>query len=111
MLRFCYIIALVWARLGFVISLFMWAQPIALAQIIPGEPPTEVRIPFAPVPAKVNGQTVLVYELHITSFLLREITLNRIEVLGDGPIREPILRYQGNDLIGGFTITACGVYV
>ena len=86
--------------MGFVTSLLMWAQPIALAQIIPGEPPAEVRIPFAPVPAKVNGQTVLAYELHITNFLPREITLNRIEVLGEGPIGEPILRYQENDLIG-----------
>jgi murein DD-endopeptidase len=88
------------ARLGFVTSLLMLAQPIALAQIIPGEPPAEVRVPFAPVPATVNGQTVLAYELHITNFLPREITLNRIEVLGDNPFREPILRYQENDLIG-----------
>src|SRR5215468_2198157 len=100
MLLFSNMIARVWVRVGFVTSLLIGARSIALAQIIPGEPPAEVRIPFAPVPATINGQTVLAYELHITNFLPREITLNRIEVLGDGPIREPILKYQENDLIG-----------
>jgi hypothetical protein len=100
MLRFSYAIASVWARVGFVISLLTWAQPAALAQIIPGEPPAEVRIPFAPVPARVNGQTVLAYELHITNFLPREIGLDRIEVLGDGPAREPIVSFQENGLMG-----------
>jgi murein DD-endopeptidase len=85
---------------GFVLCSLAGTLPGAFAQIVPGEPPAEVRIPFAPVPAKVNGQTVLAYELHITNFLPREITLNGIEVLGDGPVREPILRYQENDLIG-----------
>jgi murein DD-endopeptidase len=100
MLRFSYMTARVWARVGFVTGFLMWGQPIALTQIISGEPPAEVRIPFAPVPATVNGQTVLAYELHITNFLSREITLNRIEVLGDDPAREPLLMYQENDLIG-----------
>ena len=95
------------ARVGFVTNLLMWAQLIALAQIIPGEPPIEVRIPFAPVPATINGQTVLAYELHITNFLPREITLNHIEVLGDAPDRKPILSYEGNELIG--TIRQYGV--
>ena len=85
--------------MGAALSLLAWAQPIALAQAVPGEPPTEVRIPFAPVPATINGHIVLAYELHVTNFLPREISLNRIEVLGDGPIREPILSYQENDLI------------
>jgi hypothetical protein len=53
----------------------------------------------AGLPAKVDSQMVLAYELHITNFLPREISLNRIEVLGDGPIREPIISYQENDLI------------
>src|SRR5579871_1219168 len=87
-------------RVGFFTSLLLCTQGIALAQLIPTEPPVEVRIPFAPVPATVNGQTVLAYELHITNFLSREITLNRIEVLGDDPGAKPILQYEENGLMG-----------
>jgi hypothetical protein len=58
-----------------------------------------VRIPFAPVPARVNSQTVLVYELYVTNFLPREISLNRIEVFADGAPRGQLISYQENDLI------------
>jgi hypothetical protein len=85
-------------RVGYIVSLLAWAQAIAFTQVIPGEPPAEVRIPFAPVAATVNGQTVLAYELHVTNLLPREITLNRIEVLGEAPATEPILRFHGDDL-------------
>ena len=93
------IIARMWARMGFVISFLTWAQPIGLSQIIPGEAPVEVRIPFPPVPAKVNSQTVLAYELHVTNLLSREINLNRIEVFGEGAAREQLVSYQENDLV------------
>ncbi len=92
------IIARMFARVGFVICLLACAQPIALAQSIPGEPPVEVRIPVAPAPAHINGRTVLAYELHITNLFPSEISLNRIEVLGDGAVREPIISYRENDL-------------
>lgn len=84
--------------MGFTLSLLVWTPPIALTQIIPAEAPVEARVPFAPVPATVNSRTVLAYELHITNLLPREISLNRIEVLGDGPVRRPIMSYQDNDL-------------
>lgn len=85
------------ARVGFIISVLSWVQAITLAQIVPGEPPVEVRIPFAPVPAEINGQTVLAYELQITNLFSKEISLNRIDVLGDGP--QPIASYRDNGLI------------
>jgi len=85
-------------RLGFVIGFLVCAQPFTRAQILPGEPPVELQIPFAPAPAKVSGQNVLAYELHITNFLPREITLNRVEVLADGSARDPLATYQEKEL-------------
>ena len=98
------IIAHMSARIGFVASfltfIFMTGvQPTALAQIIPGEAPVEVRVAVAPAPATVNGQLVVAYELIITNLLPREISLNRIEVLGDDSVSKPIVIYQEKELV------------
>jgi murein DD-endopeptidase MepM/ murein hydrolase activator NlpD len=69
-----------------------------LAQIIPGEPPAEVRIFSAPSPAIVNHQIVLAYELHVTNLLSKEISLNRIELFGAEPDARVILTYEEQSL-------------
>ena len=102
MLRFCTLIERMLA--GLAVVALIWVQPMALPQLIPDEPPVEVRVPFAPVPVEINGQTVLAYELHITNLLPREISLNRIDVLGDGAAGKPILSYQDTELIGAIRL-------
>jgi hypothetical protein len=47
----------------------------------------------------VNGHTVLAYELHVTNFLSREISLNRIQVFGADIDQGPIASYEEKDLI------------
>jgi len=65
----------------------------------PGNAPVEIRIPIAPTPVRGNGKTLLAYEFHLTNFLPREVTLNRIEVFGSDPARPAIAGYQDAALI------------
>lgn len=60
------------------------------AQEPPPNAPVEVRIPIAPLPVHANGQTILGYELHVTNFQARDITLNRIQVFGKDTSGPPI---------------------
>jgi hypothetical protein len=62
------------------------------------ETSVEVRIPSALMPANCNGQTVLAYELLVTNFLPREITLNRVEVYGGSGSVMPLFSYEGTPL-------------
>ncbi|MBZ5575501.1 MAG: M23 family metallopeptidase [Acidobacteriia bacterium] len=63
------------------------------------EAPVEARIPAPPAPVRCNGETVLVYELHLTNFRPRDITLNRIEVFGQGSNgAAPVSIYQDRKL-------------
>jgi murein DD-endopeptidase len=57
------------------------ALPIALVSLTA---PARVAIetPEPPMPARIDSQRVLVYELHITSFARTPLELRRIEVLG-----------------------------
>jgi murein DD-endopeptidase MepM/ murein hydrolase activator NlpD len=47
--------------------------------------PVDLEIPVAPTPVKADGKLHLVYELHITNFDApsRDLTLTRLEILGD----------------------------
>lgn len=60
--------------------------------------PVEATIPIAPMPVKSNGQTHLAYELHVTNFEARNLTLNRIEVLAQGSSTTPLAGYRDTDL-------------
>jgi murein DD-endopeptidase len=62
--------------------------------------PVDLDIPVAPTSAKADGKVHLVYELHITNFdkPSRDLTLTRVEVLGDGQDAAPLARFVGDDL-------------
>jgi murein DD-endopeptidase len=62
--------------------------------------PVDLDIPVAPTPVKADGKVHLVYELHITNFdkPARDLTLARVEVLGDSQDAVPLVRLVGEDL-------------
>lgn len=62
--------------------------------------PVDLEVPIAPTPVKADGKVHLVYELHITNFdkPARDLTLTRLEVLGDGQDTAPLARLVGEDL-------------
>jgi murein DD-endopeptidase MepM/ murein hydrolase activator NlpD len=58
--------------------------------------PVEMTVTVAPMPVKGDGKSHLAYELHLTSFIPRELTLARLEVIsGDG---KPLALYEGQEL-------------
>jgi len=65
----------------------------------PPDAPVEIRIPFAPIPAKSNGRTILAYELHLTNLIARELTLDRIDVFKQDIRLTPIVSYQNANLL------------
>src|SRR5215472_18266185 len=85
-------------RFGIAITLLTSLALVTLAQLIPGEPPVGVRVQVTPEPAHVNGQTVLAYELYVTNFLPKEISLNRIQVFGADTSSDPITSYEQKEL-------------
>jgi murein DD-endopeptidase len=64
----------------------------------------DLRVPAPPQPVTVAGTTQLVYELHLSSFARRTITLTRIEVL-EGGSRAVMLDLSGEALKGRITHT------
>lgn len=76
------------------------ASPAAAATPAAGPPPldlpVEMMVPMPPTPFRGDGKIHLSYELHLTNFSPRELTLARLEVLSsDG---KPIAEYEGKDL-------------
>jgi hypothetical protein len=69
----------------------------AQAQLAAGAQ-VEGTIPIAPMPVKSNGQIHLAYELHVTNFEARNLTLNRIEVLAQGNSKTPLASYRDTEL-------------
>jgi len=63
--------------------------------------PVDLEIPIAPTPVKADGKFHLVYELHITNFdqPARDLTLTRLEVLGEGQDTAPLALVVGEDLV------------
>src|SRR5215831_11471446 len=47
-------------------------------------PRVEVVCPTAPIPVRMNDKRVLVYELHVTNFDVVPLTLEQLDVSGDG---------------------------
>ena len=62
--------------------------------------PVDLEIPVAPTAVKADGKVHLIYELHLTNFdkPARDLTLTRVEVLGDGQNTIPLARLVGEDL-------------
>jgi hypothetical protein len=62
-------------------------------------PQLELRVPFEPTAFPSDGRTYLVYELYLTNFSNRPITLGRIEVLNaDGSTDKPVATFTSEQL-------------
>jgi hypothetical protein len=85
-------------RIVFFLAFLAGAGVASTSAQAPSDAPVEARIPFAPIPAKSNGQTIVAYELHLTNLIARELTLNRIEVFNQDVRSAPIVSYQNADL-------------
>ncbi len=73
------------------------STPPALAAS-PLGPPVDVRVPMPPTAFRgADGQSRLIYELHLTNFSAADQTLARLEVLGDSG---PLASYEGAELAG-----------
>jgi murein DD-endopeptidase len=80
------------------ISTLVVMQSPALAQSRgPIDLPVEMDVPIAPTPFKAEGETHLVYELHLTNFSSSELTIARVEVLAVSGAT-PLAQYEGTDL-------------
>lgn len=58
--------------------------------------PVDLDIPIAPMPFMGGGKMLLAYELHITNFSRQEITLKRVEIVGDDAT--PLGTFEGEAL-------------
>jgi len=61
-------------------------------------PRVEVVCPSAPVPVKLAGKQILVYELHVTNFDTVPVTLKRLEVFADADESQPLSIISGDAL-------------
>lgn len=82
----------------FLLSLLVLASSaLAIAHELPDPPPqVTFEVPNPPIVARVDGQTVLVYELHITSYDPAPQTLKEVTVLS--PSGEKMASYSGDAL-------------
>jgi murein DD-endopeptidase MepM/ murein hydrolase activator NlpD len=60
--------------------------------------PVSQEVPNAPVPVKANGKIHLFYELHITNFRAKSLTLLRVEVINGDSKAQLIDNFQGSKL-------------
>lgn len=63
----------------------------APAQAAAFPPPLELRIPKPPTVATGENGSFLTYELHVTNFGRRPVTLTKVEVVGAAPSERPLL--------------------
>ena len=72
------------------------------------EAPVDAVVPARPIPFRgADGQSHLMYELHITNFSRDELRLRRIEVLGG---RGPIASFEGRELLDILTLVGIEAY-
>jgi len=64
----------------------------------PRGPRVDVICPIQPVPVPINTKKVLVYELHITNFDTKPLSLQQVAVLGDDASKPPLAIYSGTVL-------------
>jgi murein DD-endopeptidase len=72
--------------------------PIGGQQERPAAIPVDLSVPFAPRPVSAESQRHLLYELHVTNFGRADLTLERIDVLGDKA--NIVATYEGEALAG-----------
>jgi hypothetical protein len=60
--------------------------------------PVDLDVPVSPIPFKSNGKTQLLYELHVTSFGVKNLELTRLTILDDKGTPLPKCDYTGDEL-------------
>jgi len=69
----------------------------------PPNAPVEIRVPSAPVPVRINGKMLLAYEVHVTNFQSRNITLSRVQVFNGDAASNAVATIEGDTLIQAIT--------
>jgi hypothetical protein len=62
--------------------------------------PVDLQVPVSPTPFHANGKTELLYELHITSFAVKNLELTRLLILDNKGTALPKCDYAGDELKG-----------
>jgi len=90
------------SQFAFLASCFIFV-PILAAQTDrqPGNAFLAVQAPMPPAVACINGQPRLVYELHMTNFSPRTVTLTRIDLLSEHNL---LNTYEGDALLSGLSM-------
>jgi Peptidase family M23 len=90
------------SQFAFLASCFIFV-PILAAQTDrqPGNAFLDVQAPMPPAVARINGQLHLVYELHMTNFSPRTVTLTRIDLLSEHNL---LNTYEGDALLSGLSM-------
>jgi hypothetical protein len=60
--------------------------------------PIGIETSIAPIPFATEGRIHLVYEVHLTNLRATEITIERIDVMGDSGTSKPLASYTGDEL-------------
>jgi hypothetical protein len=82
-----------------VMGLGIWLSQPSLSQSSPWPLQLEMRVPIDPSAFSSDGRTRLTYELYLTNFTSKPLTLSRIEVLDAGGTNaQPIAAFEGEQL-------------
>jgi murein DD-endopeptidase len=60
--------------------------------------PVEISASITPIPVRAGGKNILAYELHLTNFGQRELSLLRLEIRSDARESAPLAVYEGDSL-------------
>jgi hypothetical protein len=60
--------------------------------------PVEITASITPIPVRAGGKNILAYELHLTNFGQRELSLLRLEIRSDARESAPLAVYEGDSL-------------
>jgi len=72
-------------------------RSLAQIRVSPGSS-LEIQIPAAPVSVRIDGRNHLVYEVHVTNIRTVDLSLARVDVLGDSRDESPLASYQDAEL-------------
>jgi murein DD-endopeptidase len=86
-----------------VLTLMASAFP-AFAQGAQRQSPIELDVPMRPTPVVAEGKRVLAYELHITNFGQRPLSLQAVDVFSALASRQPLATISGGALASSFQI-------
>src|SRR5438045_1938056 len=78
--------------------LFATLRPVEARSQAQRQAPVEVTVPKAPIPVLGAGKRLLVYEVHITNFGSRPLTLRSVEVFAGQNVEVPLATLRDSSL-------------